>query len=88
VAHQISRLILRTEINAAQYQASTRQLVVAQGDLTVAHGQVRQEIVRGDGWRDALVAVLVLGLAYVIWCWWHSVEFEFLEESRRKWYGL
>jgi hypothetical protein len=88
VAHQISRLILRTDINALQYQASSTQLVAARGDLSVAHGRVRREMVRGDGWRNALVGLMVLCLAYVIWCWWNSAEFAFIEESRRRWWGL
>jgi hypothetical protein len=88
VAAQISRLILRTDINVAHHRASTTQLAAAQGELTVARGQVRQEVVRGDGWRNAVVALLVLCLAYVIWCWWNSAEFEFLENARREWWGL
>jgi hypothetical protein len=88
VAAQISRLILRTDINAAHHRASTIQLAAAQGELTVARGQVRQEVVRGDGWRNTVVALLVLCLAYVIWCWWNSAEFEFLENARREWWGL
>jgi hypothetical protein len=87
-AAQISRLILRSDINAAHHQGATRQLLATQGDLTVARGQIRQEVVRGDGWRNTVVALLVLCLAYVIWCWWNSAEFEFLENARREWWGL
>lgn len=88
LAHQIRRLMLRNRIDQANTQASETQLVATQGRLSVARERTRQEAARSRAWRNALTAVLVLCLAYVVWCYRNSAEFEFIDECRRKWYGL
>lgn len=74
VRYQISRLVLRVHINGEQHAAADR-----------AH---RHEAARSRAWRDALIALLVLCLAYAFWCYYNSTDFEFIAASRRDWYGL
>lgn len=74
VRYQISRLVLRADINGKQYAAADR-----------AH---HHEAARGRAWRDALIALLVLCLAYAFWCYYNSADFEFIAAARRDWYGL
>lgn len=88
VAHQIRRLMLRNRIDQANTQASSTQLVATQGHLSAARERTRHEAARSRAWRNTLTAVLVLCLAYVVWCYRNSAEFEFIDECRRKWYGL
>jgi len=88
VAHRISRLVLRTQINAAKHEASEEQLAVTQGALAAALARVQHEASRVDAWMGTAIALLLLGLAYAAWCRYNSAEFEFIEECRRKWFGL
>ncbi|KAM0708192.1 hypothetical protein Q7P35_004842 [Cladosporium inversicolor] len=88
VAHRISRLVLRTKINAAKHQASEVQLQATRGALELALARVRREAARVNGWIGIAVALLLLCLAYAGWCQYNSAEFAFIEESRREWFGL
>jgi hypothetical protein len=88
IAHQISRLILRTQINAANHAASEEQLEATRGALEMALVRLQQEASRVDTWMGTTVALLLLCLAYAAWCQYNSAEFEFIEECRREWFGL
>lgn len=88
VAHRISRLVLRTKINAANHQASEVQLQEARGALEVALARVRYEASRVNTWMATAIVLLLLCLVYAAWCQYNSAEFAFIEECRRKWFGL
>jgi hypothetical protein len=81
VAYQISRLVLRAEINEAKYQAEAKQLVAARS-------KAHQKAARLNAWRNSLVVLLLLCLTYAGRCHRNSAEFVFIEECRRAWYGL
>jgi hypothetical protein len=88
VAHRISRLILRTRINAANHAASEMQLQAFRGALEMALARVQYEASRVDTWMATAVALLLLCLAYAAWCRYKSAEFEFIEGCRREWFEL
>jgi len=88
VAHQISRLVLRTRINALKHDASESQLEATRGALETALARVQHEASRVDAWMGIAVALLLLCLAYAGWCQWNATEFAFIEERRREWFGL
>ena len=88
VAHKISRLVLRTRINALNHQASERELEATRGALSTALARGRHEASRVTNWRATAMALLLLRLTYAVWCQYNSAEFEFIEECRRKWFGL
>ena len=88
VAHKISRLVLRTRINALNHQASERELEATRGALSTALARGRHEASRVTNWRATAMALLLLCLTYAVWCQYNSAEFEFIEECRRKWFGL
>ena len=87
VAHQISRLVLRTRINALKHNASEVQLEAMRAALEAALAKPQHETSRVDAWMGIAVALLLLCLAYAAWCQWNSAEFAYIEESRRKWFG-
>ena len=80
--------MLRTKINAAKHEASEEQLEATRGALSVALARVQIEVSRANNWMAITVALLLLCLAYAAWCQHNSAEFAFIEESRRKWFGL
>ena len=88
VAHRISRLVLRTRINALKHEASEMQLKATRGALETVLARVQHEALRVDGWMGTAVALLLMCLAYAAWCRRNSAEFAFIEECRRKWFGL
>jgi hypothetical protein len=88
VAHQISRLILRTQIHELKHHASEEQLGATRGALETALARGQHEASRVDTWRGIVVALLLLCLAYAAWCQYRSAEFEFIEECRREWFRL
>lgn len=88
VAHQISRLVLRTRINALKHNASEVQLEATRAALETALARVQQEASRVDAWMATAFALLLLCLAYAAWCQWDSAEFALIEERRREWFGL
>lgn len=87
VMHQISRLVLRTHINALHHAAAQECLNATKEELSAERERTRRCAADGEMWV-ALYTVLVFCLAYVAWCWIHSVEFEFIEKCRRDWFGL
>lgn len=70
----ISRLVFQERASQEQYEAANEAL--------------GRETARRRAWRDALVALVVLCLAYVCWCYYNSADFEFIIACRRDWYGL
>jgi hypothetical protein len=88
VANRISRLILRTQINELKRQASEIQLEATRGALETALARVQLEASRVNIWMGTAVALLLLCLAYAVWCQYNSAEFAFIEECRSEWFGL
>ena len=88
VAHKISRLVLRTRINALNHQASEKELKATRGALTTALASGQHDASRVANWRATSMMLLLLCLAYAAWCQYNSAEFEFIDEFRRKWFGL
>lgn len=88
VAHRISRLVLRTKINALKHGASELQLEATRGALETALARIQREVSRVDAWKGTAMALLLLCLAYAAWCQWNSAEFAFIGECRRKWFEL
>ena len=88
VAHQISRLALRTRINALKHDASEVQLKATRRALETALARVQLEAARVGAWMSTAIALLLLCLVHAAWCQWNSAEFAFIEECRRKWFGL
>ncbi|GAB7331627.1 hypothetical protein MBLNU13_g02994t1 [Cladosporium sp. NU13] len=88
VAHRISRLVLRTRINALNQDASEVQLEATRGALEAALARIKHQASRVDAWMRTAIALLLLCLAYAAWRQWNSAEFALIEECRRKWFGL
>ena len=88
VAHRISRLVLRTRINALKHDASELQLEATRGALETALARIQHEASRVEAWKGTAMALLLLCLAYAGWCKWNSAEFAFIGECRRKWFEL
>jgi hypothetical protein len=88
VTHQISYLVQRSRINAQQHIAVQKHLAAMNGDLTTERERVRSTAARGEAWEVAFVGLVVLCLAYAVWCWFNSVEFEFIDACHRAAYGL
>jgi hypothetical protein len=88
ISHRISRLVLRTNINAAKHEDSEEKLAATRKALSLALTDVQHEASRVDSWKATVVALLLLCLAYASWCRYNSAEFAFIEECRRKWFGL
>lgn len=88
VRHRISRLVLRTQINALQHTAAQTKLNFAEERLEGAHALVRLEASAQKTWRHAAQLLLALCLAYAMWCAYNSAEMAYIEERRRLWFGL
>jgi hypothetical protein len=88
VAHRISRLILRMQINAANHAASEEQLEATRGALEAALARVQHEASRVNIWMGTAVALSLPCLAYAAWCQYNSAEFALIEECRSEWFGL
>lgn len=87
VAHQISRLVLRTRINALKHNASEVQLEAMRAAVEAALARVQHGTSRVNVWMATAFALLLLCLAYAAWCQWNSAGFAFIEERRREWFG-
>jgi hypothetical protein len=88
VTHQISHLVQRSRINAQQHIAAQKRLAAMNGHLATERERVRRSAARGESWEVAFVGLVVLCLAYAVWCWFNSVEFEFIDACHRAVYGL
>lgn len=71
-----------------KHEAFEEQLEATRGALEMALARVQHETSRVDAWITTAIALLLPCLAYAAWCQYNSAEFEFIEECRRKWFGL
>lgn len=88
VTHQISHLVQRSRINALQHIAAQKRLAAMEEDLAPEREKARRSAARSEAWETAFVGLMVLCLAYLVWCWFNSVKFEFIDACRRAAYGL
>jgi hypothetical protein len=88
VTHQISHLVQRSRINAQQHITAQKRLTAMNGHLATERERVRRGAARGKAWEVAFVGLVVICLAYAVWCWFNSVEFEFIDACHRAAYGL
>lgn len=78
----------RSRINVLQHIAAQKRLAAMEVDLVPEREKARRNAARSEAWEAAFVGLVVLCLAYVVWCWVNSVEFEFIDACRRAAYGL
>jgi len=88
VTYKIAHLKQRSRINALQYDAAQERLVACNRELGHERERARRSAAKGEAWEAAYVWLVLLCLAYALWCFYHSVEFEFIEACRRAAYGL
>lgn len=86
--HRISRLVLRSQINALHASAAQAHLNVAEQRLSEAHTIANREASACKTWRHITQLLVLLCLAYMAWCVYNSCEFAYIEERKRGWYGL
>ena len=92
VTFKIAQLKQRSRINALQHIAAQDSLVALhrrlEPELERARRSAASGEARGEAWEAAFVWLALLCLAYALWCFYNSVEFEFIEACRRAAYGL
>jgi hypothetical protein len=92
VTFKIAQLKQRSRIDALQHIAAQDSLVALQRRLEPELERARRSAAsgeaRGEAWEAAFVWLALLCLAYALWCFYNSVEFEFIEACRRAAYGL
>jgi len=86
--HQISRLVLRSRINALHHDAAQVRLAAAHEELGVLREITRHSAIRSKTWEALFFMLALFCLAYTVWCFINSAEFEFINSCRRACYGL